>query len=82
MMPVTSIACESRGIETKHGANLSGAQSGNQAIEAGSFDGTTCSTTEIVVDHFDIGEATSTCGFNQLVLAPLALQVQLNLLWR
>ncbi len=82
MMPISSIAREPRGVETKHRANLSGAQSGNKAIEAGSFDGATCSTTEIVVDHFDIGEAASTCDFNQLVLAPLALQVQLNLLWR
>jgi len=82
MMPVTSIARESRGVETKHGANLSGAQSGNQAIEAGSFDGATCGATEIVVDYFDIGEAPSTCDFDQLVLAPLALQVQLNLLRR
>jgi hypothetical protein len=81
-MPVASIAREPRGIETKHGANLSGAQGGNEAIEAGSLDGATCSTTEIVVDYFDIGEATSTCDFNQLVLASLALQVQLNLLWR
>jgi hypothetical protein len=82
MMPITSIARESRGVETKHRANLSGAQSGNQTIKAGSLDGATCGATEIVVDHFDIGEAASTCDFNQLVLAPLALQVQLNLLWR
>jgi len=75
MMPITSIARESRGLETEHRTNLSGAQGGNQAIEARSFDGATCSTTEIVVDHFDIGEAASTCDFNQLVLAPLALQV-------
>jgi hypothetical protein len=75
MMPITSIARESRGLETEHRANLSGAQGGNQAIEARSFDGATRSTTEIVVDHFDIGEAASTCEFNQLVLAPLALQV-------
>jgi len=81
-MPITSIARESRGVETKHRADLSGAQRGNQTIEAGSFDGATCSATEIVVDHFDIGEAASTNDFNQLVLAPLALQVQLNLLWR
>src|SRR5205807_10632730 len=82
MMPITSIARESRGVETKHRANLSGAQGGNQTIKAGSLDGATCGATEIVVDHFDIGEAASTCDFNQLVLAPLALQVQLNLLWR
>jgi hypothetical protein len=81
MMPITSIARESRGVETKHRANLSGAQGGNQTIKAGSFDGATCGSTEIVVDYFDIGEAASTCDFNQLVLAPLALQVQLNLLW-
>jgi hypothetical protein len=64
MMPITSIAREPRGIETKHRTNLSGAQGGNEAIEAGSLDGATRSTTEIVVDHFDIGEATSTCDFN------------------
>src|SRR2546430_16381606 len=62
MMPITSVGRESRGVETEHRANLSGAQGGNQAIEARSFDGATCSTTEIVVDHFDIGEAASTCG--------------------
>jgi hypothetical protein len=82
MMPITSIARESRSVETKYRANLSGAQAGNKTIEARSFDGPTCGATEIVVDHFDIGEAASTCDFNQLVLAPLALQVQLNLLWR
>ena len=59
-MPVTSIAREPRGIETKHRANLSGAQGGNKAIEAGSLDGAACSTTEIVVDHFDISESAST----------------------
>src|ERR1700739_2569376 len=81
-MTITSIGREARGGETEPRANLSGAQGGNQTIEARSFDGATCSTTEIVVDRFDIGEAASTCDFNQLVLAPLALQVQLNLLWR
>ena len=81
-MPITSIACQSRGVETKHCANLSGAQGGNQAVEAGSLDGATCGATKIVVDYLDIGEAASTCDFNQLVLASLALQVQLNLLLR
>ena len=33
MMPITSIARESRGVETKHRANLSGAQGGNQTIK-------------------------------------------------
>ena len=37
---------------------------------------------KIIVDHLNIGEAASTCDFNQLVLASLAFQVQLNLLWR
>src|SRR5262249_16472518 len=78
MMPITSIARESRGVETKHRANLSGAQGGNQTIKAGSLDGATCGATEIVVDHFDIGEAASTSDFNLLVLAPLALKFQLN----
>jgi hypothetical protein len=82
MMPITSIARESRCVETKHRANLSGAQGGNEAIEAGPFDGATGGATQIVVDYFNICEAASTCDFNQLVLAPLALQVQLNLLWR
>ena len=37
---------------------------------------------EIVVDDFDVGEAAPTCDLDQLVLAPLALQVRLNLLRR
>src|SRR5438552_13546399 len=82
MMPITSIAREPRGIKAEHSADLSGAQRGHQAIEARAFDGATCSSTEIVVDHFDIGKAAPTCDFDQLVLASLALQVQLNLLWR
>jgi len=82
MVPVAAITGEPRGIKAEHSANLSGAQSGNQAVEAGSLDSATCGATEIVVDYFDIGEAAPTCDFNQLVLAPLALQVQLNLLWR
>jgi hypothetical protein len=48
----------------------------------GSFDGATRSTTEIVVNHFDIGKPASPCDFNQIVLAPLAFQAQLNLLLR
>jgi len=61
---------------------LSGAQTSNKTIKAGPFDDATCGAAKIVIDHFDIGEAASTRDFNQLVLAPLALQVQLNLLWR
>jgi hypothetical protein len=82
MMPVTPIACEPRGIETQHRTNLSGAQGGDQAIEAGPFDGAARSATKIVVNDVDVGEAASTCDFDQLVLPPLAFQVRLDLLWR
>ena len=81
-MPITSIACESRGIETEHCTNLSGAQPGNEAIEAGPFNGAARCATKIVVNHLDVGEAASTCDFDQLVLPPLAFQVQSNLLRR
>jgi hypothetical protein len=80
MMPVTPIACEPRGIETQHRTNLSGAQGGDQAIEAGPFDGAARSATKVVVDHVDVGEPASTCDFDQLVLPPLAFQVRLDLL--
>ena len=63
-MPITSIAGKSRGVETKHRANLSGTQGGHQAIEAGAFDGTTCGAAKIIVDHLNIGEAALTCDFN------------------
>ena len=56
MMPITSIARESRGVETEHCANLSGAQGGDQAIEAGSFDSAARGATKIVVNYVDIGE--------------------------
>src|SRR5216684_2441588 len=82
MMPIAAIACEPRGIETQHRTNLSRAQGGNQAIEAGPFDGAARSATKIIVDHFDVAEPASTCDFHQLVLAPLALQVRSDLLRR
>jgi len=57
-------------------ADLSGAQGGNQSIEAGPFDGAARSATKIVVNHFNAGKPPLTCDFDQLVLAPLALQVR------
>ena len=41
MMPITSIASEPRGIETKNGADLPGAQSGDQSVETRPVDRTT-----------------------------------------
>src|SRR5262252_2198410 len=79
MMPIAAIACQSRGIEAQHRTDLSGAQSGNQTIEAGPFDSAVRSSAKIVVDHFDVAEPTSTCDFDQFVLAPLTLKVQLDL---
>jgi hypothetical protein len=61
----------SRGVETKHRANLSGTQGGHQAIEAGAFDGTTCGAAKI--DYLNIGEArrraTSTNSYWRLWLS-------------
>jgi hypothetical protein len=80
MVPVAAIAREPRGIEAEHSADLPGAQGGDQAIEAGPFDGATRGATKIVVNHVDVGEPASTCDFDQLVLPPLAFQVRLDLL--
>ena len=57
-------ARSSRGIETKHGADLSSAQGRYQAIEALSFDGTARRSTEIIINDLDAREATSTCHLN------------------
>lgn len=38
-MPVATVAGEAGGIETKHGADLAGAQSGDETLEAGALDG-------------------------------------------
>jgi hypothetical protein len=80
MVPVAAIAREPRGIEAEHSADLPGAQGGDQAFEAGPFDGATRGATKIVVNHVDVGEPAPTCDFDQLVLPPLTFQVRLDLL--
>ena len=78
----TTESGEPRGIEAEHSADLPSAQGSDQAIKAGPFDGAARGAAKIVVNHFDIGKPASPCDFNQIVLAPLAFQAQLNLLLR
>jgi hypothetical protein len=82
MMPISTIARKARSIEAQHGTDLSSAKSSNQAVEAGPFCGAARRATKIVVDHFNVGEATLTRNFDKLLLALLALQVRLDLLRR
>ena len=82
MMPIAAIASEPRGIEAEHRAHLSGAERCNQALEAGPLDGAARRAPEVVVDDLDGGETAPARDIDQLVLASLALEVGLHLLWR
>src|SRR6476469_9364214 len=48
MMPVPTVAGETRGVEAKHGANLAGAKPGDQLLEARARHGAAGRSAEIV----------------------------------
>src|SRR5215469_7219080 len=56
VMPIAPVAREPRGVEAQHGADLSGAQPGDEPVEAGARRRAAGGTAEIVVDHFDVAE--------------------------
>jgi hypothetical protein len=63
-VPVAAIAREPRGIEPEHSADLPRAQGGDQAIEAGPFDGAASSAssiTSISVNPRRRGTSTISC---------------------
>ena len=79
MMPVPAIAGETGGIEAKHGADLAGAKPGNELLEARARHGAAGRTAEVVVDDLDIAKSVAASFVNKVVLAALALEMNLHL---
>src|SRR5450631_2039406 len=79
MVPVTPIACQSRGVETQHGADLTGTQPRYQAVEAGPGHHAAGRSAKVIIDDFDLRKSTTAGLLNQVVLPTLTLQVGLYL---
>ena len=79
VMPVPAVAGQARCVEAQHSANLARAERSDELLEAGPGDHAARRAAEIVVDHLDRLEATSSGNVDQLVLAPPTLGVSLDL---
>ena len=79
VMPVAAVAGEPGGVEAQHSADLAGAEPRHEPLEAGPRHHAAGGAAEIVVDHLDVAEAPAPGDVDELVLAPLALEIGLDL---
>ena len=79
MMPVAAVAGQPGGVEAQHRADFPGAQRCDQPLEARPRHHPAGGAAEIVIDHLDLAEPPAPCDVDELVLAPLALEVALDL---
>lgn len=79
MMPVPAVAGETGGIEAKHSADLAGAEPRDELLEARARHGSARGAAEIVVDHLDIAKPPPSGFIDEVVLAALALEMDLHL---
>ena len=75
MMPVAPVARQPRRLDAEHGADSTGAEFGNQALEAGPRGEPGARAAEIVVDHGDRHEAGGTGGVRESILSLLAFEI-------
>ena len=78
-MPVPAVASETRCVEAEDGADLAGAKPGNQLLEARARHRAAGGAAEIVVDDLDIAKSVSARFINEVILAALALEMDLHL---
>ena len=79
MMPVPSVTGEAGGIEAKHSADLASAQPGNELLEARARHGSARGAAQIVVDDLNIAKSPPAGFIDEVVLAALALEMDLHL---
>ncbi len=79
MMPVPSVARQTRRIQTQNRPDLSGTEPPDKPLEAGPGHRSTRRAAKVVVDDFDIAKSTALRFLNKLVLTTLALEVHLDL---
>src|SRR5690349_12916509 len=79
MMPVSAVAGETGCVKAKHGADLACAQPADELLEARARHGAAGGATEIVVDDIDITKTVAARFINEVILATLALKMDLHL---
>jgi hypothetical protein len=79
MVPIPTVPGQAGGVETKDGSHVAGAEPCDKLLEPRSGYCSACRAAKVVVDDFDIPESMSSGLIDKLVLAPLALEVDLNL---
>ena len=79
MMPVATVPGETGSVEAQHGSHFAGAKPRDEPLEPGPGHRPAGGTAKVVVDHLDVAEAPAPSVIDELVLAPLALEIGLNL---
>src|SRR5712672_406307 len=79
MVPVTTVASQTRGFNTKDGPDLPGTDLGNQSLESRALDQAGAGSPKVLVDHSDVAESQLPGTICQVVLATLTLLVVLHL---
>jgi len=79
MVPIPTVPGQAGRIETEDGSHIAGAEPGDQLLEPGSSDRAAGRPAKVLVDDFDIPESMSSGFIDELVLASLALEVDLHL---
>ena len=76
MVPVPSVAGQSRHLEAKHGTNFARTKSSDQTLEPGPGSAATGGYTEIIVDNIYRLETVLACRGDQIVLPPFAIGLE------
>jgi len=79
VVPVAAVACETGRFEAEHRTDDTLADLAHEISKAGPIDCTTRRTTEILIDDRHITESVGTCEIGEIILAPLALEILLDL---
>ena len=78
-MPVPAIPGETGGVKAQHGADLAGAKPGDELLEAWARYGSARGSTEVIINDLDSAESVAAGLINKVILAPLALEMDLYL---
>ncbi len=79
VMPVTTVAGEPGRVEAQYGPDLPGTEPRYQPLEAGPRHHPAGGAAEVIIDDLDVAEAPAPRDIDELVLAPLALKVAVDL---
>jgi hypothetical protein len=79
MMPVPAVTGETGGVEANDSADLTGAEAGDELLETRARYGSAGGSSKVVVDDLDIAKTPAAGFVDQVVLAALALEIDLHL---